>query len=139
MTDNKSELVNPSPPYANAEGSQISPASHPGNVPPILTQPAAIPPILLDRRWLQHGHYREKMPPEGRDLLRSGFALTSLSLGVLALAGCWVSMWSLVPAVLAMVFGPTGVFSHRRLLAIIGVGLGFFAIVITITQLSRNV
>lgn len=106
--------------------STVSGASRPWS------RPAAIPPILSDRRAEHHRHHYEKMPSEGGDLIRGGFAITSASLAVLAFIGSWISGWAVLPSLLAIVTAPPGLFSHRRLLAMIGVFLGLlsFAMII---------
>ncbi len=98
------------------------------------SSPLAIPPILDDYRKAIRSHHSEKMPPEGVDLIRSGFALTSLLLAVVAFAGSWISTWALLPAVMALVTGPPGIVSRRRLLAIFAIGLGLATLVLILVR-----
>ncbi len=89
--------------------------------------PAPVPPILVDYRNAIRSHHSEKMPAEGVDLIRSGFALASLVLAIVAFVGCWFSMWALLPAVLTLLTGAPGLGSRRRSLAFIGIVLGLTA------------
>ena len=96
---------------------------------PSLLRTESIPPILPQYRTAMHRRH-EKMPEEGAAMVRSGFAVASLMLGALAFAGCWTSAWSLIPAALAIILAPAGLFSQQRRWAIFGaiLGLGAFGI-----------
>ncbi len=71
-----------------------------------------------------------KMPEEGADLFRTGFALASLMLGAWALVGSLISTWALIPAALAIIFAPAGIVSTQRRRALFGLILGIAAFAI---------
>lgn len=100
-------------------------------------QAESIPPILPQHRAAMRWH-QEKMPAEGAELIRSGFAIAASMLGMLALAGSWMSWWALIPATLAVVLAPTGVFSHHRRWAILGIVLGILALFVSSLWLSTS-
>ena len=136
MGDHKSKLVdnlgdsngeNAIQDYSAAEFLPATSANEPGS--PRLEFLLPIMEVLRAGPAWRQG----KMPKEGADLIRTGFASASLMLGAWAFFGSWISAWALIPATLAIIFAPAGIVSRRRRWAFLGLILGMTAFLIVST------
>jgi hypothetical protein len=86
--------------------------------------PPSVPPILRPRGVGRHAIRDDRMPAAGIDLIKSGFGLTALVLGIVGVSSAWISAWGMIPALLALLLGSVGLAARRRYWAALGMALG---------------